>query len=62
MQTSKFSSRGRLCFYSLSQILFTTDRILYGLEESPHGLVANMLYCDIVIGEFEFQSRYYVGY
>ena len=29
-------------------------------DESFRGVVANMLDCDIVVSEFELQSRYYV--
>ena len=29
-------------------------------EGSHYGVVTNVLYCNIVLSEFEFQSRYYV--
>ena len=28
--------------------------------QSPHGVVGNVLDCDIVVREFELQSRYYI--
>ena len=28
----------------------------------PHGVIANVLNCDILVSEFEFQSRYYVRF
>ena len=32
------------------------------MRGSPRGLVANVLDCDIVVSEFEFQLRYYVHF
>ena len=32
------------------------------IEAGPHGIVANVLDCYIVVSEFELQSRYYVHF
>ena len=38
------------------------DLLKYPCDERPRGLVANVLYCKIVVNEFEFQSCYYVHF
>ena len=36
--------------------------ILFFSLENPHGVVANVLDCDIAVSEFELQPRYYIHF
>ena len=32
------------------------------VTESPHGIMANTLNCNIVVSKFKFQMRYYIDF
>ena len=62
-------------FFYHSKILFKTDvdakgdfsclfvtKIFFVWPRRPSGKVANVLECDIIVSDFEIQSRYYVHF
>ena len=43
----------------MKNLRFSGDDFKF-FEASPHGVVVNMLDCDIVVSEFKLKSHYYV--